>query len=66
MFLFSCTFNGRRMFPEDRHFNLPTFPIGIVRAVWWPFKYGTGLKSYSKSISALYLFCLVPLALLNS
>lgn len=47
MFLFR-TFSGRRIFPTDRHFNLPPFATRFTRAVWWTCKYRAGLKSYSR------------------
>ena len=54
MLLLSSTVNGKRIFPEDRHFNLPAFATRFTRAVWWTCKYGTGLKSYSR-----YSLCFV-------
>lgn len=48
MFLFSFMLNGGRIFPEDRHFNLPTFANIFARVFWWTHKHRIGLKLRSR------------------
>lgn len=54
MFLFSFMLNGRRIFPEDRNFNLPIFANIFTRVFWWTRKCRIGLKLHSR-----YNLCLV-------